>query len=182
MAGSVGEFWTSISLGHLFKLSEEDESKLYDLAVRFGKALQMINILRDIPEDLAMGRCYIPAPALSEVDLIPEDLLDHTNIESFRPLYSRYLDLTADHLESAIGYIEMLPHSQFRLRGACMLPVLVAYRTLDRLRDGNVLDPGQRIKISREEIKDGVKKVAVAVPFPGSGSKLLGKAKMAGRS
>ena len=182
VAGSVGEFWTSISLGHLFKLSEEDESKLYELAVRFGKALQMINILRDIPEDLAMGRCYIPSPSLSEFDLVPEDLLDPTNIESFRPLYSRYLDLTAEHLESAIDYIEMLPHSQFRLRGACMLPVLIAYRTLNRLREGNVRDPGHRIKISREEIKDVVKRVALAVPFPGSSSKLLGKARIMGRS
>jgi farnesyl-diphosphate farnesyltransferase len=142
----------------------------------------MINILRDIPEDLAMGRCYIPSPSLSEFDLVPEDLLDPTNIESFRPLYSRYLDLTAEHLESAIDYIEMLPHSQFRLRGACMLPVLIAYRTLNRLREGNVLDPGHRIKISREEIKDVVKRVALAVPFPGSSSKLLGKARIMGRS
>ena len=182
VAGSVGEFWTSISLGHLFKLSGDDERKLYELAVRFGKALQMINILRDIPEDLAMGRCYIPSPALSEIGLTPHELLDHTNMEKFRPLYSRYLDLTADHLEAAIDYIGMLPHSQFRLRGACMLPVLIAYRTLGRLREGNVLDPTERIKISRDEIKDVLKQVAVAVPFPSSSAKLLNKAKTAGLS
>jgi len=182
VAGSVGEFWTSTSLGHLFKLNKEDERKLFELAVRFGKALQMINILRDIPEDLAMGRCYIPAPSLSEIGLVPSDLLDHTNIEIFGPLYSRYLDLTRGHLEGAVEYIEMLPHSQFRLRGACMLPVLIAYRTLDKLREGNVLDSADRIKISRDEIKDVLRRVAVAVPFPGSSSKLLNKAKTAGRS
>ena len=182
VAGSVGEFWTSTSLGHLFKLNKEDEKKLYELAVRFGKALQMINILRDIPEDLAMGRCYIPAPSLSEIGLVPSDLLDQTNIEIFGPLYSRYLDLTRDYLEGAVEYIEMLPHSQFRLRGACMLPVLIAYRTLDKLREGNVLDSADRIKISRDEIKDVLRRVAVAVPFPGSSSKLLNKAKTAGRS
>ena len=179
VAGSVGEFWTSVSLGHLFKLGDEDERRMYELSVRFGKALQMINIMRDIPEDLAMGRCYIPAPALSEIGLTPTDLLDQGNIERFMPLYSRYLDLTTSHLEAAIDYIEMLPHSQFRLRGACMLPVLIAYRTLGRLREGNVLDPSDRIKISRDEIKDVLKQVAVAVPFPGSGSKLLNKARTA---
>ena len=182
VAGSVGEFWTSVSLGHLFKLGNEDERKMYELAVRFGKALQMVNILRDIPEDLAMGRCYIPAPALAEIDLIPSNLLDHENIESFRPLYSRYLDLTAGHLEAAIEYIGLLPHSQFRLRGACMLPVLIAFRTLEKLKEGNVLDPTQRIKISRDEIKDVLKQVALAVPFPGSSSRLLNKARNAGRS
>ena len=181
VAGSVGEFWTSVSLGHLFKLGDEDEHRMYELSVRFGKALQMINIMRDIPEDLAMGRCYIPAPALSEIGLTPTDLLDQGNIERFRPLYSRYLDLTTSHLEAAIDYIEMLPYSQFRLRGACMLPVLIAYQTLDRLREGNVLDPAERIKISRDEVKQFLKQVALAVPFPGSGSKLLNKARIAGR-
>ena len=182
VAGSVGEFWTSVSLGHLFDLGEENKVRIYDLAVRFGKALQMINILRDIPEDLAMGRCYIPSPVLSEFELSASDLLEPGNIERFRPLYSRYLDLTADHLEAAIEYIGMLPHSQFRLRGACMLPVLIAYRTLEKLRLGNVLNPEERIKISRDEIKEVLKQVAVAVPFPGSSSKLLNRAGMAGRS
>ena len=181
VAGSVGEFWTSVSLGHLFKLGDEDEGRMYELSVRFGKALQMINIMRDIPEDLAMGRCYIPAPALSEIGLTPTDLLDQGNIERFKPLYSRYLDLTASHLEAAIEYIGMLPHSQFRLRGACMLPVLIAYQTLGRLREGNVLDPTERIKISRDEVKQFLKQVALAVPFPGSGSKLLNKARIVGR-
>jgi len=182
VAGSVGEFWTSVSLGHLFKLGEENERRMYELAVRFGKALQMINILRDIPEDLAMGRCYIPAQALSDIDLAPTDLLEPANMDNFRPLYSQYLDLTTGHLEGAIEYIEMLPHSQFRLRGACMLPVLIAYRTLERLSEGNVLNPDERIKISRDEIKDVLKRVAMAVPFPGSGSKLLNKARKAVRS
>ncbi len=182
VAGSVGEFWTSVSLGHLFKLGAEDERRIYELAVRFGKSLQMINILRDIPEDLAMGRCYIPSPALSEIKLTPTDLLDHRNIEIFRPLYYQYLNLTASHLEAAIEYIEMLPHSQFRLRVACMLPVLIAYRTLERLRDGNVLDPAERIKISREDINQVLKQVALAVPFPGSSTKLLNKARITGLS
>ncbi|MFL2493345.1 MAG: phytoene/squalene synthase family protein [Candidatus Thalassarchaeum sp.] len=182
VAGSVGEFWTSVSLGHLFGVDEAEESRMYELAIRFGKALQMINILRDIPEDLAMGRSYIPAAALSEFGLTPSGLLDQGNMERFRPLYSRYLDLTAGHLEAAIEYIEMLPHSQFRLRGACMLPVLIAYRTLGKLREGNVLDPAQRIKISRKEIKKVLKQVAMAIPLPGTSSKLLDRARKSGRS
>ncbi|MEC7706748.1 MAG: phytoene/squalene synthase family protein [Candidatus Thermoplasmatota archaeon] len=182
VAGSVGEFWTSVSLGHLFDLDEEKENRMYELAIRFGKALQMINILRDIPEDLAMGRCYIPATALSEFGLTPSDLLDQGNMGRFRPLYSRYLDLTVGHLEAAIEYIEMLPHSQFRLRGACMLPVMIAYRTLRELREGNVLDPAQRIKVSRREIKKVLKKVAIAIPIPGLSSKLLDRARKSGSS
>ena len=73
--------------------------------IRFGKALQMINILRDIPEDLRFGRCYIPREALARHDLTPEDLLKKSNIDKFRPLYDEYLDITNDHLDAAVEYI-----------------------------------------------------------------------------
>ena len=57
--------------------------------VRFGKALQMTNILRDIPEDLRFGRCYIPRPRLDAVGLTPEDLRNPGSMESFQPVFQR---------------------------------------------------------------------------------------------
>ena len=173
VAGSVGEFWTRMSLAHLFKLDSEKESELFENAVKFGKSLQMINILRDIPADLALGRCYIPRKRLEEHKLSPQDLLDNSKMDSFRPLYEEYLDLTSEYLKSAIQYIEMIPHSQFRLRGSCMLPVIIGKRTISLLRDRNVLDRKDRIKIDRSEIKDVVKQVVMAVPFKGSSKRLL---------
>ena len=140
VAGSVGEFWTRMSLAHLFKLDHEKENQLFENGVRFGKSLQMINILRDIPADLELGRCYIPRKSLEKFKLSPHDLLDKSKMEPFRPLYDEYLDLTSRYLESAIQYIEMIPHSQFRLRGSCMLPVIIGKRTVSLLRGRNVLD------------------------------------------
>lgn len=152
VAGSVGEFWTHLSLDHHFSVGEE-EVLLFERAVRFGKALQLINILRDIPEDLSLGRCYIPAVRLSEVELTPESLGDAENYERFQPLYDQYLDVAVAHLDAAVDYIGMIPYRQFRLRLACMLPVLIGQRTLQLLRAGNVLDGEQRIKVSRAEVK-----------------------------
>ena len=173
VAGSVGEFWTRMSLAHLFKLDHEKENQLFENGVRFGKSLQMINILRDIPADLELGRCYIPRKSLEKHKLSPRDLLDKSKMEPFRPLYDEYLDLTSRYLESAIQYIEMIPHSQFRLRGSCMLPVIIGKRTVSLLRGRNVLDRKDRIKIDRSEIKEVVKQVVMAIPFKGSSKKLL---------
>ena len=173
VAGSVGEFWTQMSLDHLFKIKEENEAEIFENGVRFGKALQMINILRDIPADLELGRCYIPRRSLDEHGMSPSDLLDSSKMESFRPLYNEYLDLTDQHLDSAVQYIEMLPHSQFRLRGSCMLPVIIGKKTVSLLRGRNVLDPEKKVKISRSEVKEVVKKVIMAVPFKGSSKRLL---------
>ena len=71
VAGSVGVFWSKMSLEHLFSLPPEKEQEFFEKGIRFGKSLQMINILRDIPEDLRFGRCYIPEHALSRYNLKP---------------------------------------------------------------------------------------------------------------
>ena len=54
VAGSVGEFWTRISMSHLV-FHGQDPGEMLRLGIRFGKALQLINILRDIPSDLNIG-------------------------------------------------------------------------------------------------------------------------------
>ena len=173
VAGSVGEFWTRVSLAHLFKIHAKNEQKLFENGVRFGKALQLINILRDIPEDLRFGRCYIPIDTIVKFNLKPEDLLDPANMDSFRPLYDHYIDLAASHLDAAVEYIGMLPYSQFRLRGACMLPVLIGQRTLTLLRTQNALDPDNRIKVLRPEIKMLKNKTIRSLIIPGAAQRLL---------
>ncbi len=173
VAGSVGEFWTHLSLDHHFTLDDEDEVLFFERAVRFGKALQFINILRDIPEDLSLGRCYIPERRLAEVGLTVESLNDPDNHVDFKALFDGYLDIAVSHLDAAVEYISMIPHRHFRLRLACMLPVLIGQRTLHLLRMRNVLDSRERIKVSRSEVKRFRYRALLALPFRGRSSGLL---------
>ena len=177
VAGCVGVFWTKMSLAHLITLGREKEEDFFMKGIRFGKALQMINILRDIPEDLRFGRCYIPREALERHELTPEDLLEKENIDKFRPLYDEYLDITNDHLDAAVEYIKMLPETQFRLKASCMLPVLIGQRTVTLLREGNILDSADKIKVTRDEMKAYAKKLLRALIIPGGVKRLLEKNK-----
>ena len=177
VAGCVGVFWTKMSLAHMMKLSKEKEQLFFENGIRFGKALQMINILRDIPEDLRFGRCYIPGHRLEEHGLTPNDLLDSRNIAKFRPLYDTYLDLTSEHLDAAVEYIRMIPDRQLRLKAASMLPVLIGQRTVTLLREGNILDSEEKIKITRDEMKGYFKKLLRALIIPGGVQRLLAKNK-----
>ena len=175
VAGCVGVFWTKMSLAHLIKMDDNKQEDFFAKGIRFGKALQMINILRDIPEDLRFGRCYIPSDELSRHGLIPDDLLNPNNIDKFRPLYDEYLDLTNEHLDAAIEYIKMIPETQFRLKASCMLPVLIGQRTVTLLREGNILDASDRIKVTRDEIKSYARKLLTALLIPGGVKRLLEK-------
>ena len=140
-------------------IRDSDDTHTFDsLGIRFGKALQMTNILRDIPADLALGRCYIPSDRLSQIGLNHRDLGNPASIETFRPLYDSYLDLTCDHYDSAIEYIRLIPRKYRSLRMACLLPVVIGLETIALLRNGNVLDASERIKVDRRKIR----KIAVS--------------------
>ena len=65
VAGCVGEFWTRMCRAHLFPQAPVDDAFLLANGVRFGKGLQLVNILRDVAADLRQGRCYLPAERLA---------------------------------------------------------------------------------------------------------------------
>jgi farnesyl-diphosphate farnesyltransferase len=153
VAGCVGEFWTRICRAHLFPNAVLDDAVLLTNAVRFGKGLQLVNILRDLPKDLQQGRCYIPVEQLSKHGLHPRDLLMADFMDRFRPLYQRYLKQAEDHLLAGWHYTEMLPFRCVRVRLACAWPILIGVRTIGLLRQGNILDNQHRIKLSRSDIR-----------------------------
>jgi farnesyl-diphosphate farnesyltransferase len=166
VAGCVGEFWTNICRAHLFPAANLDDARLLQDGVRFGKGLQLVNILRDLPGDLAQGRCYIPSESLATAGLQPTDLLDLNSESRFRPVYDGLLDRAEAHLASGWNYTNSLPANQYRVRLACALPILIGVRTLARLREGKVLEPGHRIKVSRTEVKDLLVQTLVHLPWP----------------
>ena len=153
VAGCVGEFWTRICRAHLFPKAAVDEAALLGNGIRFGKGLQLTNILRDLPSDLAQGRCYIPTERLREIKLPPEALLHQATMPAFRPLYQHYAGQAEAHLAAGWTYTNTLPRGCARVRLACAWPILIGMRTLRRLRETNVLDASRRVKISRREVR-----------------------------
>ena len=153
VAGCVGLFWTKLCRRYLFPDASVDLEALLREGVEFGKGLQLVNILRDLPADLRHGRCYIPKSSLNQLNLQPFDLLSKENEPRFRPLYARLLRLAESKLESAQNYTDRLPFTQIRLRFACLPPILIGQETLRRLAHANVLDATQRVKVSRAEVR-----------------------------
>jgi farnesyl-diphosphate farnesyltransferase len=167
VAGCVGEFWTKMCRSHLFPDAKLDDAQLLADGVRFGKGLQLVNILRDLPRDLRQGRCYIPAELLAAQGMQPADLLSPAAGPEFRPVYEELLDQAQAHLAAGWNYTNALPTNQWRVRLACAWPILIGVRTIGLLRTENVLDPERRIKITRAEVRDLMLRTLVHVPFPG---------------
>jgi len=166
VAGCVGEFWTKICRAHLFPRARLDEKQFIADGVRFGKGLQLVNILRDLPEDLKKGRCYLPMDRLDGAGLSPQTVLSLASQEKFLPLYHRYLDEAESHLLAGWNYTNTAPFSQVRVRLACAWPILIGVKTIKKLRTANVDQLQQRVKVSRSEVRGMMAGSVLAYPFP----------------
>jgi farnesyl-diphosphate farnesyltransferase len=165
VAGCVGEFWTKICRAHLFPDAKLDEKQFITDGIRFGKGLQLVNILRDLPADLKNGRCYLPLQRLDEAKLLPEALLSPATEQKFLPLFHEYLDKAETQLAAGWRYTNTLPFGQFRVRLACAWPVLIGVRTIAKLRAAGVIELQQRVKIPRHEVRRIIFRSLMRSPF-----------------
>lgn len=156
VAGCVGEFFTDLSMAHTPALAQWDAREMRALGARFGKALQMTNILRDLPRDLRNGRCYIPKSALERIELTPVDLLNPAHGAhglNSRPALIWGIRATLDHFDAAERYITAIPRKHLRLRLAALWPALIGLQTLAALaKCDNWLNPHTRVKVSRRAV------------------------------
>jgi len=164
VAGCVGEFWTVIHVAHRRRLARWDVARMSAEGVRFGKALQMTNVLRDVPSDLRHGRCYLPAVELATHGLAPVDLLDPDAMPKLRPVFTRLLGIAADHYRAGWRYTLAIPRSEFRMRLACTWALLIGQATLAELAaHPDPLSAGTPVKIPRAAVRGILARSVLAV-------------------
>jgi farnesyl-diphosphate farnesyltransferase len=138
VAGCVGEFWTKLgflTMGERF--SRAPASLLLEQGLAFGKGLQLVNVLRDLPADLAAGRCYLPVPDPRDVNRLLEE-------------HGRWAQRAREWVAMGFDYAETL--ASRRLRAATVLPAMLARETLERMRGASWLDLQTRVKVPRARV------------------------------
>jgi farnesyl-diphosphate farnesyltransferase len=164
VAGCVGEFWTDLQLAHLPALRSWEPRRMRELGVRFGKALQMTNILRDLNRDLAIGRVYFPRTRLEAARVTPRELREGRGRDKLKPILRDLLGLTLEHYRAGWEYTLAIPRRLPRLRLACAWPLLIGLRTLALLAGSpDPYAPGAHLKVTRREVRAIVLRSAVRV-------------------
>ena len=138
VAGCVGAFWTQLgflTLGDKFSKTPEDI--LLGRGIAFGKGLQLVNILRDMPNDLAAGRCYLP-------------VADPGDAEKLHVARAHWLDRAQGWIDEGFAYSACLISR--RLRAATVLPAMLARETLDQIDHAGPDAMHCRIKIPRTRV------------------------------
>jgi farnesyl-diphosphate farnesyltransferase len=153
VAGCVGEFWTEVCTHHLPRYSDLPTDRLRILGVEYGKALQLLNILRDLPADFASGRCYLPANESTAA-------LWSREPAAARETYLRWVRRAADLMESGRQYIRSLKPA--RLRAGCYLPWELGRQTLALLAVRLPLETKERVKVPRSAVRSALLRGIIA--------------------
>ena len=101
-----------------------------DLAIAFGQALQMTNILKDSPEDKARGVSWKP------INISQESLLK----------------LAYEKLQASLDYILLIPKQEQGMRRFCFLAFGLAVMTLAKIATRKEFDNKDEVKLSRNTV------------------------------
>ncbi len=78
------------------------------LAERTGIAFQLTNILRDVKEDAAMGRVYLPESDLQEFGITPEEVVAGMSRDRLRPVLALEGERALEYYKSAQELITLI--------------------------------------------------------------------------
>jgi farnesyl-diphosphate farnesyltransferase len=138
VAGCVGRFWSEIGFdvfGDRFAAQGREE--MDRLAIEMGKGLQLVNILRDLPADLAAGRCYLPVK-------------DPRDRDELMRAHQEWVERATGKVQAGFRYAAAI-HGR-RLRVASVLPAMLADDTLDLLRGISWDELVERPKVTRRQV------------------------------
>jgi presqualene diphosphate synthase len=126
-----------------------DEANGLELAHHLGRALQITNILRDLDEDAAMGRLYLPMEALSAAGIASRDIAEVLNNPALGQACTLVAERARRHFAEANAVTHRCP------RAAVRSPRLMAsvYKAiLDNLVERGWAAPRVCVRPSRSQI------------------------------
>ncbi|MBS1984019.1 MAG: squalene/phytoene synthase family protein [Bdellovibrionales bacterium] len=148
VAGTVGILLTGLFREQGAFANISDAQSLRRDSIEFGKALQLVNIMKDFHKDWVEGRCYWPG--------IPLPLARNTALPAnvdLEKIFSELRNCFAGYLVSARRYIAQLGEARRDLTFFCAFPLKMAEATLERAAaDMSWLREGGTFKVSRLEV------------------------------
>lgn len=155
VAGTVGNLLTDMFSLEEYKIPAEKQQIMYHNAVQFGKALQLVNIIKDSRVDIMEGRCFVPEELFEKYNSNIDSFLDARDTGKIKCVFLELIRYAENYLGYALEYIRAIPARNWRIRLGCIWPITLAYKTLLRLKRN--LDEFVRgsttFKIKRKDVR-----------------------------
>ncbi len=149
-AGIVGHIINEL-FGHYGYLDEKEVEELMPLAEDNGLALQKVNIMKDILDDVKEGRHYWPEELLAKYGLTYQTLGSKEHLaESMGVLEELHNDVKP-YFARSLEYIQKLPERPAGLKIFCANNLLMAIATVRTITNSKLFTE-KKVKISRKEV------------------------------
>src|SRR6202034_812514 len=102
------------------------------LAEHCGLAFQLTNIIRDLKEDAAMGRVYLPEEDLARFGLSAADLLGTPDVARFRPLLALVADRAREGYQAGA---ELIPYVSEDSQPALWVLINIYRKLLEKIAE-----------------------------------------------
>jgi phytoene synthase len=142
VAGAVG-----VMMARVMGVPHDDEVTL-DHAFELGIAFQLCNIARDVCDDDAAGRSYLPLEWLAEADIPPGEHMKPNHREALVKLVRRLVDMAETYAASALLGTAALG---FRQRWAILSAAHIYLAIGQKVRDRGAHAWDHRVKTSAAE-------------------------------
>jgi squalene synthase HpnC/squalene synthase HpnD len=140
VAGTVG-----LTCTHVFGFTDQ---RALDLAEKLGLAFQLTNIIRDVHDDYALGRVYIPQEDLERYNVEPEDFGRNEATLGVRELLRFEADRAWQNYKEGAELLRLIdPES----RGTLWLLTHTYSALLARIEALDFAVFGERVRLSRAE-------------------------------
>jgi farnesyl-diphosphate farnesyltransferase len=154
VAGIVGNMLCDVFAYNSPLISEKRYQELRSLAVSFGLALQVTNILKDAVEDSTRGVCYLPEELAHKYGTTTQEMFKKENQPQGQKVIAELVVKAWGHLEDALSYTLLLPRLEPRMRLFCLWPLFMAAENLLAIGDGSKsFNAEQKVKITRPQVK-----------------------------
>jgi len=140
VAGTVG-----LTCTHVFGFSDP---RALDLAEKLGLAFQLTNIIRDVREDAALGRIYIPDEDLVRYNVSPQDFAKNEATLGVRELLRFEADRAWQLYEEGAELLDLIDADS---RGTLWLLVHTYNALRARIESLDFAVFGERVRLSKAE-------------------------------
>ncbi|GAA5879810.1 hypothetical protein JCM16303_004187 [Sporobolomyces ruberrimus] len=141
VASSVADLCVQLVFAHSTfstKIPESQKQRTLDAARKMGKALQLVNIARDVPADQTIDRMYLPSKAID------------APIETLTQERRRLLDLAKEMAKDSRVAIEGLPEeARGGIRAACDVYLSIGKAVEEALNEGRIKERARVGKFKR---------------------------------
>ncbi|MEE9354726.1 MAG: phytoene/squalene synthase family protein [Methylococcaceae bacterium] len=152
VAGIVGEMLTTVFCDYSTAM-EKQRDQLMPLSRSFGQGLQMTNILKDIWEDLENGISWLPRDVFQATGYDLTNLSADQSSNEFNAGINILIEQACNHLYDAMRYTQLVPANETGIRKFCYQSIGMAVLTLRNIYYSPGYQNGNRVKISRKNVR-----------------------------